>query len=90
MSGKTISALLEDAEKRLEVLSAAQNKIVAERTAEIETANADIETLKGAIEAANIKIKEGEDIIAATKKSVEDEATVISDLVEFCNGMEGK
>ena len=90
VSGKTISALLEDAEKRLEVLSAAQNKIVAERTAEIETANADIETLKGAIEAANIKIKEGEDIIAATKKSVEDEATVISDLVEFCNGMEGK
>lgn len=90
VSGKTISALLEDAEKRLEVLNAAQNKIVAERTAEIETANADIETLKCAIEAANIKIKEGEDIIAATKKSVEDEATVISDLVEFCNGMEGK
>lgn len=90
VSGKSISSLLEDASKRLEILDAAQNKIISERTAEIETANADIETLKGAIEAANIKIKESEDLIAATKKSVDDEVSAISELVDFCNGMEGK
>lgn len=90
VSGKTITALLEDAEKRLGVLAAAQSKILAEQTAEIDTANADIEALKCAIEAANIKIKESEDIIAATKKAVEDETSAISELVDFCNGMEDK
>lgn len=90
VSGKTVSALLDDATKRLDVLTAAQDKIIAERTEEIDTANADIETLKSAIEAANIEIKEAEDIISATKKAIEDETAAISELVDFCNGMEGK
>ena len=68
----------------------AQAKVVDERTAEIAAANADIEALKQAIEAATIKIKNAEEIIAATKKSIEDEVGVITGLVEFCNGMEVK
>ena len=88
VSGKSVADLLGDAEKRVETLKAAQEKIVGERSDEINVAKADIEELKRAIESANIKIKEAEDIIAATEKSVEDEIKVITDLVEFCTGME--
>lgn len=88
VSGKSLGDLVEDANRRLEVLDAAQSKIVDERTTEIQAANADIETLKGAIEAATIRIKESEDIIDATKKSVEDAKTEIESLIEFCKGME--
>jgi len=88
VSGKSITDLLGDAEKRIETLKAAQEKIVSERSYEISVAKGDIEELKRAIEVANIKIKEAEDIIAATEKSVDDEIKVITDLVEFCTGME--
>ena len=90
VSGKSIESLVEDATKRTETLTAAQEKIVGERTGEIAAANADIEELKRAIEQATIKIKEAEDIIEATKKSVNDELDVINGLVEFCKGMENK
>lgn len=88
VSGKSVSSLLDDAQNRLDILQAAQEKIISTRSAEIENANADIESLKGAIEAATIKIKENEDMIAATKKAIEEESAVITELMEFCNGME--
>lgn len=88
VSGKSVQDLLDDAAKRIETLTAARDKIVGERNAEISEANADIESLKQAIEAANIKIREAEEIINATKQSVSDEVSVIDGLVEFCNGME--
>lgn len=88
VSGKSLTDLLADAKERVTVLSAAQESVIHERTNEINVAKADIEQLKQAIEAANIKIKGAEDIIEATKKSVSDELGVINALVEFCNGME--
>lgn len=90
VSQKPVADLVADALHRMDVLRAAREKIVAERTSEIATANGDIEALKQAIEAATIKIKEAEDIIAATNKSIDDELKIVSDLVEFCNGMEVK
>lgn len=89
VSGKSVAALLADAENRKCVLAAASTKIIQERHDEIATANADIEELKHAIEAATIKIKEAEDIISATSQSVTDELKAIDALVDFCNGMEG-
>lgn len=88
VSGKSVSSLLDDAQNRMNILQAAQEKIISTRSAEIENANADIESLKGAIEAATIKIKENEDMIAATKKAIEEEVAIITNLIEFCNGME--
>lgn len=88
VSGKSLSDLLADANERVSVLNVAQESIVRGRTDEINIAKADIEQLKQAIEAANIKIKEAEDIIEATKMSVSHELGEISALVEFCNGME--
>lgn len=90
VSGKLVTTLMDDASKRLDVLAAAREKILAEQNSEIEAATADIETLKEAIEAANVKIKNSEEIITATKKSVEDEVSAISELVEFCEGMGAK
>lgn len=90
VSKLAVADLVTDALNRMDVLRMAQAKIVDERTAEIAAANADIEALKQAIEAATIKIKHAEEIIAATKKSIEDEIGCISGLVEFCNGMEVK
>ena len=90
VSGKSVASLIDDAKKRVEVLCAAQSKIVDERSNEIAVANADIEELKMAIERATISIKEAEDIISATKQSINDEVKVIDALVEFCEGMEGK
>ena len=90
VSGKSVSDLLADAEKRIETLNAARDKIVNERNNEISVANADIEELKKAIEAATIKIKDAEEIIKATKDSVNDEIKTVAGLVEFCNGMEEK
>lgn len=88
VSGKAVAVLLDDAAKRIETLMAARDKIVGERTDEISEANADIEDLKKAIEAANIKISKAEEIINATKQSVSDEVSTIDGLVEFCKGME--
>lgn len=90
VSGKSVASLKDDAMNRRDILNAAQEKVIGERTDEINAAKDDIEALKAAIEAAEIKIKNAEDIIAATKKSVEDEIAVIDELVEFCNGMEAK
>lgn len=87
VSGKSVDALLEDATTRINTLTAACEKVVAERENEISEANADIETLKQAIETANVRIKEAEEIIGATKQSVSDEIDAISGLVEFCKGM---
>lgn len=88
VSGKAIHDLIADAKRRSDVLRAAQSKVVSERTEQINAAKADIEELKQAIEAANIQIKEAEDIISATEKTVDDEIKAITDLVEFCSGME--
>lgn len=89
VSGKQIGDLRVDAKTRIDVLCAARDKIISDRTDEITAANADIEGLKKLIESATIKIKEAEDIIDATKKSVEDEIGVIEALDVFCEGMEG-
>lgn len=90
VSGKNISNLVADATHRKNVLIAVAQNIETNKTSEIEMAKADIETLKSAIEAATIKIKEAEDIVSATKESVNEEVKVIDGLVEFCNGMESK
>lgn len=87
VSGKSIADLLNDARNRIDVLCAARDKIVGDRTDEIAIANSDIEELKKAIEVATIKIKEAEEIITATKTSVGDEINVIDNLVKFCEGM---
>lgn len=87
VSGKSVADLLNDAYNRIDTLCAARDKIVGDRTDEIMTTNGDIEELKKAIEAATIKIKEAEDIIEATKKSVGDEIDAIDSLVKFCEGM---
>lgn len=84
---KSIPDLLADGHKRIEVLTAACNAVIAERTAEIECANADIEQLKLAIEAAEKVIKHAEDVMEATKHQVEDEVAVIEKLLKFSEGM---
>lgn len=90
VSGKSINDLLNDAQNRIETLCAARDKIISDRTDEIMVANSDIEELKRAIEVATIKIKEAEDIIAATKQSVDEEIGAIDNLVKFCEGMNNK
>ena len=87
VSGKSVNSLIDDAQNRIDVLCAARDKIVSDRESEIAVASADIEALKQAIEVATIKIKEAEEIIAATKDSVGDEINVIDNLVKFCEGM---
>lgn len=87
VSGKSVNSLLDDAQNRIDVLCAARDKIVGDRTDEIAVANSDIEELKRAIEIATIKIKEAEEIIAATKNSVDDEISAIDNLIKFCEGM---
>jgi len=89
VSKKSVADLVGDAINRMNVLRMAQEKIVGEHTNEINSAKADIETMKQAIEAASIKIKEYEDIIAATNKSVDEEIKLMNELVDFCNGMGG-
>jgi len=88
VSGKYVAELVDDANKRLGILKSAQDKIITERTEEINIAKQDIEELKRAIEAANVKIKEAEDIISATTQTVNNEVKIINELVEFCSGME--
>ena len=88
VSGKSLIDLQNDAGKRIGTLIGARDIIVGKKMDEINTAKADIEQLKQAIEAANIKIKEAEDIIEATKKSVNEEIGAIDALLEFCKGME--
>jgi hypothetical protein len=90
VSGKSVAELINDAQDRIDTLCAARDKIVGDRTNDITVANSDIEELKRAIEVATIKIKEAEDIIEATKKSVGDEIEVIDELVKFCEGMSDK
>lgn len=87
VSGKSVANLLRDAENRIDILCAARDKIINDRTAEIAVASNDIEELKKAIEIATIKIKEAEEIIAATKDLVGDEIYAINNLVKFCEGM---
>lgn len=84
---KSIPALLCDAHKRIDVLNAAKDSIVAERTAEIERANADIECLKQAIESAQKLIKNAETVIDAVQKQISDEVEGIMKLVQFSEGM---
>lgn len=87
VSGKSVNNLLDDAQNRIDVLCAARDKIVGDRNNEITAASDDIEALKRAIEVATIKIKEAEEIIAATKDSVDDEIGKIDNLIKFCEGM---
>jgi hypothetical protein len=90
VTGKSVTDLLDDAQNRIDTLCAARDKIVSDKTSEIAVANGDIEELKKAIEVATIKIKEAEDLIEATKKSVNDEISELDELVKFCEGMSGK
>lgn len=90
VSGKSVADLISDAAKRVDILCAAQDKIVTERSDEIAAANDDIEELKKAIESATIRIKDAENIIAATKQAVSNEVKAIDALIDFCGGMEVK
>lgn len=84
---KSVPALIADAHKRIEVLNAARDSVVAERTAEIQSANADIERLKQAIEIAQKVIKNAEDVMEATKHQIADEVDEIEKLIKFSEGM---
>ena len=84
---KSVPALIQDAQRRIEVLNAACVTVVDERTAEINDANADIERLKQAIEAAQKVIKNAEDIREATKQQIEAEVEEIQKLIKFSEGM---
>lgn len=86
--GKNVSDLVADADERLDLLRSALSKVVAERTEEIRVANERIEQLKQEIEDATLAIKNAEDIIDCTRDSVEDEVKHVSDLRDFCVGME--
>ena len=90
VTGKSVDNLLMDAQDRLNTLVAAKNKSIAEKDEVIESAKADIEELKKAIEAANIIIQHAEEVKESIAKSVSDEVTVIEELVKFCEGMGDK
>ena len=90
VSGKSVNDLLNDAQNRIDVLCAARDKIIGDRTHEIMISNSDIEELKKAIEVATIRIKEAEEIISATKESIGNEINAIDNLVKFCEGMGNK
>lgn len=90
VTGKSVDNLLMDAEDRMNTLVAAKNKSIAEKDEVIESAKADIEDLKKAIEAANIIIQHAEEVKESITKSVSDEVAVIEELVKFCEGMGDK
>jgi len=90
VTGKSVDSLLMDAEDRVNMLVAANNKVAKEKDEVINIAKADIEELKKAIEAANITIKNAEEIKESTMKAVEDEIKAIDELVQFCEGMGDK
>ena len=90
VTGKSVDGLLMDAEDRLNMLVAARNKSIAEKDEVIDSAKADIEELKRAIEAANIIIQHAEEVKESIAKSVSDEIAVIEELVKFCEGMGDK
>ena len=90
VTGKSVESLLLDAEDRVNMLVAANNKIINEKDEVINNAKADIEELKKAIEAANIVIKNAEEIKESTMKAVDDEIKAIDELVQFCEGMGDK
>ena len=90
VTGKSVDNLLLDAEDRVNMLVAANNKIVEEKDKVINNAKADIEELKKAIEAANVVIKNAEEIKESTMKAVNDEIKAIDELVQFCEGMGDK
>ena len=90
VTGKSVDGLLLDAEDRINILAAARNKIFDENDMAINTAKADIEELKKAIEAANIIINRAEEIKDSTAKAVSDEIAAIEELVKFCEGMGDK
>lgn len=87
VSGKSVEALLLDASNRIEILNAAKDKIISEKSIEIETAKNDIEDLKKAIEAATIVIQNAEKTIETTENAINNEVKAIDALVDFCNGM---
>ena len=87
---KSVPALIADAHKRIEVLNAARDAIVAERTDEITSAASDIERLKQAIEVAEKVIKNAEDVMEATKHQISDEVEELEKLIKFSEGMVNK
>lgn len=84
---KSVPALIADAHKRIEVLNAARDTVIAERTEEIACATSDIERLKQAIEVAEKVIKNAEDVMDATKHQIADEVEELEKLVKFSEGM---
>lgn len=84
---KSVPALIADAHKRIDVLNAARDTVIAERTEEIVGATSDIERLKQAIEVAEKVIKNAEDVMEATKHQIADEVEELEKLVKFSEGM---
>ena len=84
---KSVPVLIADAHKRIEVLNAARDTVIAERTEEIVSATSDIERLKQAIEVAEKVIKNAEDVMEATKHQIADEVEELEKLVKFSEGM---
>lgn len=84
---KSVPALIADGNKRIDVLTAARDSVVAERTEEIAQANADIERLKQAIEVAQKVIRNAEDVMEATKQQIAGEVEDIEKLIKFSEGM---
>lgn len=89
VSGKSLDALIADGQDRGSILITACGHVEDEHKHIIDVANSDIEKLKAAIEVASVKIKESEEIIAATRKAIEDETAIIETLLKFAEGMKG-
>ena len=87
VTGKSVDNLVADAEKRIDTLTVARDKVIAEKNADIDIAKADIESLKQAIEHATILINNAEEVKESVVKLVNDEIVAIKDLVKFCEGM---
>ena len=88
VSGKSVQALMNDADERLDLLRSALAKVVSDRTSEIDAAKEHIEQLKEQIELETRAIQNAENIIECAKDSIEDEVKHITELRAFCEGME--
>lgn len=87
VTGKSVDNLIRDGASRINLLAAAKETIFNERDEIINGAKADIEELKKAIEQREAMIQEAENIKESVAKSVNDETSVIEELLKFCEGM---
>lgn len=82
-----INALVNDGRERINLLNAASAQVASECDGVIAEAEADIEHLKGLIEAAEEKIAEAKQRAGDVHTAVCEEVDVINGLLSFANGI---